>query len=382
MGVFDFFDKILNYKQDSLLFYNHEYSLYSLHTVTIFALIKFYLIPVIAGIMFIGFIYLLGKLLNNDRLVMYAKNEVTEYLLITTVIIILIMIADMLFQHMEIVTGEPLILSGWLYLQEMYLFYKSFNYMLLVIFIPLSVIFSVSLAENVFINVGTGSVYSNMFPGIITFFKNSQTSILIGIMLLGAFTYFYEFSTYGVVVYLLPLALILRLFPMTKRIGSTLIGLSLGLLIFVPTTFAIGHYMFKDLAFLHLERSNGVTSLEFNDRFKDAINNYIQTYDYIIFKVKNTVENNKDSGSNPDYGGAIVRILLSFSNPLTFMTTSYSTLRLFLNSISLLYYSVALEVFMGVIYPLFSSVVIVTGVRITTGLLGEELNVSNLTRLI
>ncbi|MCX6774023.1 MAG: hypothetical protein NTY68_03455, partial [Candidatus Micrarchaeota archaeon] len=194
-----------------------------------------------AGLMFIAFIYLLGKVFENKKWVDYSKNELFE-MAMTIVVVLLILVP-----FLKVMGCVDLFHGGGTTYQE------AFAY-------PKDIISSVTLMSvtiytiNAFLqNMLKVKVTQSIFAGFSgslgiggddpSFGSLSQAGMILVMVtgLASLMAYIHELVTYGFVAYLLPIGIIMRFFAPTRKIGGTIIGLVFGMAVLMPIMLAIGH---------------------------------------------------------------------------------------------------------------------------------------------
>jgi len=339
-----------------------------------------------AGAMFIAFIYILGKAFENKKWVDYSKNELFE-IGITIVVVLLILVPlikvigcvnmfdrtgmsstyQAAFAYPKDIIGSVTIMSVVLY---------SINAIM-------QNILNVKVVQNVFAGLSGSLGVGGDDP---SFGSLSQAGMILVVVtgLASLMAYLHEFVTYGFIAYLLPLGIILRFFAPTRKIGGTIIGLVFGMAVLLPFMLAIGHSViavnffpvFMDLGhdppqltspFLIAIKGN-VTKLFMFDAAASAQEDAHFTEGVAYDEYGNPVEKPELAAANPN--------LLSFLFGI--MADAIGTIM----SLLVLASGGGVLCFGGTIYPLIVSVILISGVKYISGALGEEIDVSNLTRLV
>lgn len=185
---------------------------------------------------------------------------------------------------------------------------------------------------------------------------NAIQAIALAYVVIRAELFVLDFSTYAFITFYLPMGIILRSFAPTRKIGGTIIGLVLGLVLVFPflivlngaVAFSVNLFNFAegDLDILEdfAAGSFGTLSDSFT-RISDLGNLF--NFFYMINQVVGTLF------------GAIIGFVIFF----------------FLRSAGAAF-------LIGLFFPALNTLLLVTTVRYITKALGEEMDVTNLTRLV
>ena len=186
-------------------------------------------------------------------------------------------------------------------------------------------------------------------------FINSLQMLAVSFIIVRAQLAILDFVTFAMLKFYLPIGIILRSFTPTRRIGGTLIGLTLGLVLVYP----------------YLIILNGLTIYDM-DPF------YIDEY---LGSIGGMLEAAWEP-FNDFQGGA-----LSLAGGLDILTY----IKLFISSLfgsllgiylSLTLRTAAVAFMIGLFFPALNMLILVTVVRYLTKAFGEEIDVSNLSRMI
>ncbi len=170
--------------------------------------------------------------------------------------------------------------------------------------------------------------------------NNAFTAETIGVITTHAQVYVLDYGTYGLLKYFFPLALVFRCFTPTRRIGGTIIALTL-VFLFIYPLLIIPTYMVVNDSLL--------STIEY---FKGAIHAN-------IFNLS----------SIPIFLAEMITKFLWGPEVLMVFTLTI------LPSIA--------KIFIGAVFvPLFNTIILVTSVRYLSKSLGEEIDITNLTRMI
>jgi hypothetical protein len=354
----------------------------------------------VAGVMFIAFIFMLGKLLDNKRWVEYAKNELFE--IAVTIFVVLVLLLPLMkimgcFNPFE--AGVSTYQAAFAYPKDILASLTPFSIGLyLITGIGQKLILQIQVVQSIFVQAagGFGSASDDATLG------TSSTAgmvVVVTTALASLMAYLHELVTYGFVAYLLPLGLVLRFFAPTRRVGGTLIALTFGMGILVPFLFAIGHSVIaKDYFPFYYNAggssanclavpgthicanprvlTSGVKSLA--DRIASiamgsgeaatAQNDYLNQGTTPTDNGNTLYENQNAATEEPNLFTKLLFILFSFAGSVM--------------EIVMLSSGGGVLCFGGTVYPLIVSIILINGVKYMSSTLGEEIDVSNLSRLI
>mgnify|MGYP006285766243 FL=1 len=163
-----------------------------------------------------------------------------------------------------------------------------------------------------------------------------------------------DFVTFAFLKYYLPIGIILRSFTPTRRIGGTIIGLTIGMVIVYPLLIILNGFMLDGLDIMD------VTTLP--SYFGELLSAAFEP-------LRNSTE------------------VLSLYEPLSILQFGKLAITSFFGAILSVYYGIlmrtaAVAFLVGLFFPAFNTLLLVTTIRYLTKALGEEMDVTNLTRLI
>jgi hypothetical protein len=357
----------------------------------------------VAGAMFLAFVFILGKIMDNKKWVEYAKNELLEMgITIFVVLIILLPMMKVIGCYNVFEPGTTTYEAAFAYPKDILASLTPFSIGLyLVNAVGQNLILRIQVVQNVFVQSagGFGAASEDATLGTSS---TAGMAIVVTSALASLMAYLHEFVTYGFMVYLLPLGLVLRFFPPTRRIGGTIIALTFGMGILVPFMFAIGHSVIAKGYFPFYYDISGSAGLQ-QGCFKvpgteicantHILENGMSELSgrFAALSMANAetaslqdTHLNEATAETPD-GGTRYETTASVANEPWFIAKLFSML---LSSIAVVFQIMVLSsgggvlCFGGTIYPLIVSIILINGVKYMSSTLGEEIDVSNLSRLI
>ncbi len=176
-----------------------------------------------------------------------------------------------------------------------------------------------------------------------------------------------DFATFAMIKYYLPLGILLRCFAPTRRIGGTLIGLVVGVVLVFPSLIVL----------------NGV----FTESFTSAANPFglnepIEFLGSLLSAGGTAIWSDMWEGFSGALGsgtGAFTPFSL-FQIPIGILS---SVVGLFAGFYSFIFMWAAGQAFLiGLFFPALNTLLLVTTIRYLTRAFGEEIDVTNLTRMI
>ena len=310
----------------------------------------------------LALLFLLSRFFGNEAGEAHAKMEVYE--LGATVVIMFIVIA--------LINGACGIRAGALLgpeeVADLNLFdaaaetLDKFSYELLKVFtllhtvyIPFDFLTTATLTQRP-LGMGTefqptAGIGAVMKPAFI----NSLQMIAIAFVVVRAQLLVLDFSTFAMLKFYLPLGIILRSFTPTRRIGGTLIGLTLGLVLIYPYLIVL----------------NGLTIFSTNpfdlDSFWDDLGD--------IWSAAAEPYRQWEQSS------------LSVVEPVGLLVLLKALITTGFGGIIGTYYALAMRTaavafLIGIFFPALNTLILVTTIRYLTKAFGEEIDVTSLTRMI
>ncbi len=342
-----------------------------------------------ASLFLIVFIYMMAKIFGFRNWELYAKSELVE-LFLTTLLILLVV-----YPIIKILCGVDITGDGNIFQTGKYYFYEvtvnaeiagtviQFFYTLF------SAVAYTSITEAVFAGIRGGRPFEGIFSTIKPLFSNIALGVGLSISLNAAFTYLYEFVTYGFFKYLLPIGLVARAFTPTRKIGGTIIGLTLGMIIFIPLLFSIGHLVNKSLAPIYITRGGSVVINPSYYGVLGLLTTQVSSYGELVqalhdvlakghYDVRSPTDPNNPSEPNKTYGhideqlgnlSIMFKVVIALIFAVLVLVGPYIKMAVF-------------GIFASMLFPVIMSIIAVAGVKFISGVFGQELDVTNLTRLI
>jgi hypothetical protein len=176
-----------------------------------------------------------------------------------------------------------------------------------------------------------------------------------------------DFATFAMIKYYLPLGILLRCFAPTRRIGGTLIGLVLGLVLVFPSLIVVNGIFVN--SFFETTNPFGLNEpFEFLGTILTAGMGSMWSEMWGSF-----------SGSLGNSYGGFTPLSL-FQIPIGILSTFIG---LFAGFYAFLFIWAAGQAFLiGLFFPALNTLLLVTTIRYLSKAFGEELDVTNLTRMI
>lgn len=231
------------------------------------------LIPVafMIVLVIIGIAYMLSKLLSLPQLDAWCRMELGELLISVLIVVIIFAIVGGANSIVNVLTGEDdyikaangmldrQITNMKILLDEL----VQVNYA-----VSKYVGFSFTGSLNIIIVVPYWSSAPNcgMMPLSVAI-MSALDSVSLAILVTASEKLFLNFFSKVVLIYLLPIALVLRTFPFTRRIGAALIALSLGVYIIFPFSIIIAGGIFDSI------RGDSESSINPSNMYEIATNN-------------------------------------------------------------------------------------------------------------
>ncbi|MFP3949567.1 MAG: hypothetical protein ACLFUZ_00525 [Candidatus Micrarchaeia archaeon] len=222
------------------------------------------------------------------------------------------------------------------------------------IYIPLDFTTSTTLSQHP-LGMGTafqptGGFGAIMKPPLVQSFQ----MVAVAFIIIRAQLLVLDFVTFAFLKYYLPIGIILRSFTPTRRIGGTIIGLTLGMVIVYPLLIILNGFMLDGLDILDTS-------------------NLPQYFGALLSAAFEPLRNSTDA--------------LSLYEPLSILRFGKLVVTGFFGGIVSIYYGLlmrtaAVAFLVGLFFPAFNTLLLVTTIRYLTKTLGEEIDITNLTRLI
>ncbi len=316
------------------------------------------LVALAATAAIISFLYLLASIFQNQQALAALKMDVYEFAVTIAIFVVLFMMLE----------GMCSVKTGWVFPDagqktfgtgtftswaDKSIYYSATNYLmdfadysLWIMNMQYAVYMGVdwlTTMEITSVPMGLGATLkptSGLGAVIKPVLNNAFSAETIGVITAEAQAYVMDFGTYGMLKYFLPLGLVLRSFIPTRRIGGTLIALTCVFLfiyplLVIPTYMVVNDSLLGTIDYLKGADSAGVFGAT------SAFNIFLEFYLKYLW--------------GPNF-------LLTYS--LMMMP------------------AIAKIFFGGVFMPLFNTIILVTFARYLSKTLGEEIDITNLTRMI
>lgn len=316
------------------------------------------LVALLASAFILAFLYMFASMFQNQQSVARVKIELYELIVTAAIFAVLFM---MLNGMCSIQTGwifpgagHNSNVLGWEDWSGKSIYYSSFNYLMEFADDTL-IVMSYQYLGYAFIDFLTSMEISSTPMGIGATMKptsglgavvkpvlNNAFSVeILSVITAQAQVYVMDYGTYGMLKYLLPLALIMRSFTLTRRIGGTIISITI-VFLFVYPLLVIPSYMVV------------------NDSLFGSISKYLQGGQYAGVWGAST------------YFWAVIEMMFKFLWSPDFLF-----------GYALLFMPFIAKIFIGGVFmPLFNTIILTNTAKYLSRSLGEEIDITNLTRMI
>ena len=320
------------------------------------------LAALMVSVAFTTLLYLLNKVMQNEEGVAWAKIELYETIVTVAIVIGIIALVgaacdlkvSLLFPNSDfadenIFDGAISHLENLADKMQVVIAAVYSHYVVVDIFSSMTqTAWPLGLGTRIQPTAGVGATIK---PPLI----NAMNMMVIGVIITYAQIYLIQFISFGLLKYYLPLGILLRAFAPTRRIGGTIIAVALGFLFIYPfIIIAEGETIYERWTDTFTTKIFSLGSVldAFNlDDFLTAFGNLFSFKPFAMFE---------------------------FINALLGSTVGLYVL-------SLLFFALHFAGFaflVGLFFPAFNTLLIVTTIRYLARTLGEEIDVTNLTRMI
>ncbi len=379
--------------------------IYSTHVCgTSFILSPMMLIALAGLIAFFVLVYLAGVITRNKQYITLAKTEFYELLFLFPIIYLLLQVPCL-----------PNPLSPVTIYEGALLYIHSSVSSTIMSLVPMVLSYGAIMAAQVDLSqswLGMGpkatkppiTMYTQSIKML---FGNSAVFLTLGYVVIASFMYMFDLLTYGAVMYVLPFGLLLRFIPPTKRIGGGLIGLSLGLAIFLPLVFWMNYEMMKHYSLAYYVKTSSGYELTLSPFFSNIIDMVASlvfvslvvfalilagapaALKSLIIKIGTKTGANKlfdrinqwlaKSGTSVAFFSRIFSLAYgAFGLGKRLTVALMYHVPLIITSLIVITFAITLNL----VLPVITFMVVASGVRALSGLFGQEIDVSNLTRLV
>jgi len=341
-------------------------------------------LPSIIGFLFYLLIYIVSRILNETRFRALIYREIYELLILLPLAYAFLAIPCIS------INNQTIYQIGLDYI-------RSVIASTLISVVPFQMSYSIvaTTAVSVVQNLGGGGkttpIVAMYAENIKSTYLNLANFLSIGYILGATFLFLYDVLTYGFVKYLLPIAILLRFLPITKRLGGGLIGLIIGSAVGIPLVLAFVNFpILKTFGFAYYENGNlnqtsGLSFITNLVAMGVSIGVIVMILDHLriinwLSKLKNIAKIDPSKLIPSSLRSTIVRSMFS---GLAGLNRHYFSL-LFVQAILTLFniFVIVFGLLANLLMPTLTFILISTLVRYLSKLYGEEFDLGNLTRLI
>jgi len=364
-------------------------------------------IALVGSLFFAVVIYFLSAILRDTRERGFAIGELQE--VVATVIIFLIAYALMVIPCAPY--GDPFTGHTLNAYQRAFYLLQSVDFVLRVLTIYLQVpYFIVSLLNFSVTAFGTSvTSFQGIFMILKPFFTQNVTLLSLALAVVDLLIYTYDLFTAGMLFYLLPIGLFLRSFYLTRKVGGAIIGMAITLGIIYP--FVLSFFYPFELAlrppgisthtaqFLSVDVNQLEASLDIGAGSSVPVGNNTtagDVYEEVDQYLYQQREEKRSAvldlfgsmGTNALVGAGLTAIAmkiaaaLKFSKPLQVFLGGLAMLAGLSVGLSLAVYTLAYGFIFAFLFPVLVTIIVSTAGRFISALLGQEVDLGNLTRLI
>jgi hypothetical protein len=343
-----------------------------------------FILPSIIGFLFYLLIYIVSRILNETRFRALIYREIYELLILLPLAYVFLAIPCIS------INNQTIYQIGLDYI-------RSVIASTLISIVPFQMSYSIvaTTAVSVVQNLGGGGkttpIVAMYAENIKSTYLNLANFLSIGYILGATFLFLYDVLTYGFVKYLLPIAILLRFLPITKRLGGGLIGLIIGSAVGIPLVLAFVNFpILKTFGFAYYEngklnQTGGLSFITDLVAMGVSIGVIVMILDHLriinwLSKLRNIDKINPKNLIPSSLRSTIVRSMFS---GLAGLNRHYFSL-LFVQAILTLFniFVIVFGLLANLLMPTLTFILISTLVRYLSKLYGEEFDLGNLTRLI
>ncbi|MBD3398445.1 hypothetical protein GF413_05230 [Candidatus Micrarchaeota archaeon] len=313
----------------------------------------------------LAFLYLFYHFFNNDTGKATVKLEIFE--LFTTIFIIIIVIALMnsscavpmgsLISPEE--TADMNLFDAAAYVLD------DFSDSLVIVstilhtlYIPMDFITTTTLSQHP-LGMGTSLQPTAGFGAVLRpIFVNGLQSLTVAFIVVRAQLIILDFLSFAMIKYYLPIGILMRSFSPTRRIGGTLIGLVVGLVLVYPYLIVLNGYMIFPMHPFQLDY-------------------YTSSMDSLVSSAWDWEALTEFQSQSLSLSGGVLTLFTFFEIVIGGIVGTVFGLYL-----ALMMRTVAVGFLIGLFFPALNMLILVTVVRYLTKTFGEEIDISNLSRMI
>ena len=348
-----------------------------------------FILPSIIGFLFYLLIYIVSRILNETRFRALIYREIYELLILLPLAYAFLAIPCIS------INNQTIYQIGLDYI-------RSVIASTLISVVPFQMSYSIvaTTAVSVVQNLGGGGkttpIVAMYAENIKSTYLNLANFLSIGYVLGATFLFLYDVLTYGFVKYLLPIAILLRFLPITKRLGGGLIGLIIGSAVGIPLVLAFVNFpILKTFGFAYYEngklnQTGGLSFITDLVAMGVSIGVIVMILDHLriinwLSKLKNIAKIYPGKFHPEKLIPSSLRstIVRSMFSGLAGLNRHYFSL-LFVQAILTLFniFVIVFGLLANLLMPTLTFILISTLVRYLSKLYGEEFDLGNLTRLI
>lgn len=362
------------------------------------------LVPPVGAVLLLSvslvvFLYLLSKIFGSAVLESYVRLELQEILITCLIFIFFSLLIPIpclsasLLGLPSAYAGNTLLLDGAVYLSEV-----GSNYLLLGYFFSTLMYYIISF-YSVIINAAplVGTVIAplqGLSAVIAPIFSTVATTLGTGIVINFAYLLFFDFMTYSFVKAMLPIGLLLRCFTVTKKAGSAIIALCLSFYVLFPFLLTLEHSLLLNLGY------GNAVEMVLNDLWVSlssllkaiAPSSYLDPGDDLAKWIKGENPVIRGFGSSPFLASFAFQFITALSfMPITKILAPAALGEWIATIVAIPAHILAGEMLIttsvyvfinAVVFPALNTLVLVGAASSFAQLLGVQLDVSSLTRLI
>ena len=366
-------------------------------------LLQYSLIALMGSIFFALVIYLISRILEDRREESFAKGEIRE--VIITLVILLTITA--LVQLPCAKYPDPITQRSLDSYQRAFYMLQSVDFTLRILIVYLQYpYFYVSLLNFTVKAFGTKvNAFQGIYGLLKPLFTQNVTLLTLADTVQMSLIFSFDALTYGTLVYLVPIGIFLRSFYLTRKVGGAILGLAITMGIIYPVVMGL-FYPLEDLIRppgISVSPSGSAISAdlqEFEDLYKNSPVNTqgaptptdVMNVDQYIYDLKqqrdNSVRDFFGLSNNVVATSVLAGILHKIAKALNlgFLLKNALLLVAIIGGVALplglIITAVSYAFIFAFLFPVLVSIIITTSGRFVSQLLGQELDLGNLTRLV
>ncbi|MBI2079647.1 hypothetical protein HYT84_02690 [Candidatus Micrarchaeota archaeon] len=338
-----------------------------------------------ASVALLAFFYLMGILFRNSNFTSFIKLEIFE-LFVTGAIIVAIMLITSSMCTMKV---------GWFFPQsdgkDLTIWERTVDYFVAARNFIIGWISAAFLVGSAFDQMAATTIYSKPFGmGVVTsplaglggplkqILYQVINALSIAMVTVQAQLYVLLFMFYGYTKYYIPIGIILRSFTPTRRFGGAIIAIGLGFLFLFPALMVVAYEIVGDI--IATTDSNMWDS--FNSHIAPALKD-VQDLDSYNEKIQDVLSDKSTPATNPN------KIELPEYNP-SFLQSTYDLFKaggtipgkVLYVALLIPTEALAMAFLAGFLIPAVNIIILAQAIKSLSRNLGEEVDITILTRLI